>query len=354
MHKSTIQSVNIKGKGLHSGIEKHHGYWKIPAGSNQLSVCANTKTILGLKKSEEINFRSFFTLVEPQCRSVLKEWLRASSLSSIIGPIRIGIRLKGNAQKWLRISGMHSLNKWEFSEMFLRTVEDVSNYVDEERIALSIVNHELRNPLSVIRLYAQLLQKEDYVKSRYSTRDIASIILTHVTGITGLLEQYLSAPSDAAVQRLNYSSFDLNELINQIINEIKHFSSDRVFVRQSNFTGLIRADRYQIMQVLINYLTNAIKFSEECSRITISVNYSDTGVVVGVADQGSGIPAGSENRVFEKFYTVPHTNSGRTSRGLGLFLVKEIIEHHRGMVWVRRGDPVGTEFFFSLPSAIVN
>jgi two-component system sensor histidine kinase VicK len=272
----------------HKTVEPlYNGHWKIAAGSGQITLCPFASAILGLGEAKSLVLRNIYRLLDPADLPRLKEWIRITGKSKIIEPFQVCIRTAQQVIKWFKISGIHCLNNWGLAEMVLGTIEDVTHSVNEERIALSIVNHELRNPLSVIRLYAQLLEKEHLNVISHAKHSFASAILTHVDGITGLLDHYLSDNSDnGKIQQLNLSVFSLDQLIDQTIGDLSHLHADRILSRTPSLPVFIQADRYLIMQVLVNYLSNALKHSPEYSRINIQIVQANGEVSVGVADEG--------------------------------------------------------------------
>jgi signal transduction histidine kinase len=112
----------------------------------------------------------------------------------------------------------------------------------------------------------------------------------------------------------------------------------------------VPADEERIRQVLSNLVGNAIKYSPEGGTIRVGGWYDDQEVTVYVADEGIGIPRGEEERVFEPFHRVDSSLRRRTQgAGLGLYLVKALVEAHGGRVWVRSEEGKGATFFFTLP-----
>ena len=221
---------------------------------------------------------------------------------------------------------------------------------NQEKNTLAIVNHELRNPLAVIKLHAQLLEKTLEKHAKFSPGNLAAVIVKSIDCITSLLDQYLSVGKETANAASDPATFDLNGLIEEILQNFKALHPDHTFESKIAVKCPVKADRFKIGQVLINYLNNAIKFSPKNSTITVSLERSSTGFEVAVADQGIGIPNGHEHKIFERFYKLAAGRDEHSgSCGLGLFLVKEIIESYKGLVWAEKSKLQGSVFFFSLP-----
>lgn len=222
--------------------------------------------------------------------------------------------------------------------------------LSEEKAAMAIVKHELRNSLAVIKLNAQLLEKTVKKNEKYSPNALAAIIVRSIDGITNILDQYLAENNDEDYALTDLIDFDLDELIRETLQNFEMLHPGNAFIYPYNLKIPVRANRHQIGQVLVNYITNALKYSPENSRISLMVHTGYSGVDVGVIDEGIGVPVGQEQKIFERYYKIDQCpDSNNNSRGLGLFLVKEIIDRHHGAVWLQRARSGGSIFFFRLP-----
>ena len=270
----------------------------------------------------------------------------------VLEPVQLKVYTTGSDTIWVRLSGFHYTDNRRSPGLILGIIQDYTQHVNEERITLSIVNHEIRTPLSVMKLSAQMIQLPGKDPFKVSHADLARNIERHVDWVTKLLDQYLSDSDDnGKLQRLNLSVFDLNHLVRQVLEDVTMIHCQHKFINKNSGQAMVRADKYLVMQVLINYLTNAVKYSPKNSEITVEVCVDARDIVVGIADQGEGIPAGLEKRIFEQFFRTGRKCSKDTaSRGLGLYLVKQIIERHKGSVWMKSGGEKGSVFFFRLPS----
>jgi two-component system, OmpR family, sensor histidine kinase KdpD len=109
---------------------------------------------------------------------------------------------------------------------------------------------------------------------------------------------------------------------------------------------LVPLDELLIEQVLVNLLDNALKYTDAGSAVTIAARVTERSVLVEILDEGPGLPAGAEERVFEKFY---RATSGRQGSGLGLAICKAIVAARGGRIWAENRDPRGAVFRFTLP-----
>jgi two-component system CheB/CheR fusion protein len=334
----------------HETAGDHHGSWKYNLETGQLSLSPGARSLLGLPQGGNFQPWELLRSIDAKCAEKAKTWLRMAGQGGVLDQIYLKTDPGKGTARWIRVSGFHYAERWEKPRIIIGVLEDFTQDVDEERIALAIVNHELRTPLSVIKLKAQMIQKTGNPFTPVTHADMARSIEIQVENISRLLDQYLAGASgSAAPQLLNATTFDLNRLAAQILNDIKYLYPGHRFIYTGSGSVLINADKYQIMQVLINYLTNAAKYSPPGSEICLEVRTDRQQVVVKVMDHGCGIDAGLEKRVFDRFFRAVSTAGDSSSKGLGLYLVRQIIEQHHGTVWAKRGETNGTEFFFQLP-----
>jgi PAS domain S-box-containing protein len=212
---------------------------------------------------------------------------------------------------------------------------------------VSIVAHELRNPLAGIRGYAQLMKR----RSSYDERAV-NVIVSQVDQ----LERRLSDLTDlsrleAGRLTLERRPADLVELVHAAVEQARGQSDRHKFRVEAPDRPVVGSwDRDRIGQVLTNLLTNAIKYSPQGGEVVVRVAEQGGEAVLSVSDQGLGIAPSDLPRLFERFYRAP--DSGATARGLGLglYIVKELVETHGGRIVAESaGEERGSTFTVSLP-----
>jgi two-component system sensor histidine kinase KdpD len=141
----------------------------------------------------------------------------------------------------------------------------------------------------------------------------------------------------------------LEEIIGTVLTRLQKRLEDRaVKVKLPPGTPLVYADAVMIEQVLINLLENALRYTPAKSPLEIGAGLSSTAVEISVADHGPGIPKGSENKLFEKFYRVRH-EAAQSGVGLGLTICRAIIEAHGGTIQAQNRKAGGAVFSFIIP-----
>ncbi|HUP64914.1 MAG TPA: PAS domain S-box protein [Thermoanaerobaculia bacterium] len=215
---------------------------------------------------------------------------------------------------------------------------------------LGIVSHDLRNPLTKISLAAQMLEElpDD------DPAEQVTVIRTAARQMNRLIEDLLDAARiEQRGLRVRARAMDVTETIGHACASNRAIADQRsqtIECRVPDDLPLVSADPDRVLQVLNNLIANSIKFIPEGGRILISaVAADDDFVAVSVADDGPGVPEGKEQELFESWWQAP--GASHPGAGLGLSIVKGIVEAHGGTVAAKNGESGGAIFTFTLPRA---
>jgi PAS domain S-box-containing protein len=215
---------------------------------------------------------------------------------------------------------------------------------------VSTVSHELRTPLTSIRGFAELMLNRNYPSEKQ--REFLAVIQTEATRLAKLINDFLDIQRiESGKQTYDFQWTDLAPLLTQSLTVFSGMGEQHhLRLDVASILPPMRIDSDRIQQVLANFLSNAVKFSPQGGTITVSAQQRENDVIVSVTDQGIGIPPEALSKLFSKFYRVD-TQDTRSigGTGLGLALVKKIIEAHGGRAWVESTPGQGSAFFFSLP-----
>ncbi len=222
---------------------------------------------------------------------------------------------------------------------------------------LANVSHELRSPLVSVRGYADLIMSGLSGPVNVEQKRQLQIIVTNVGRLTAIVDELLDAAQlDRSGSVLQASPCDINGLVEAALLTVTPKSSQRSIELEPDLTGdlpRILADPRLLSQVLVNLLTNAIKFSEPGGHVIASTSVTpDGGVCIAVADNGIGIPAKDLERIFDRFYQVDSSSTRHyTGLGLGLTLSRDIVHRHGGTLTVESTVSESTTFRVVLPPA---
>jgi signal transduction histidine kinase len=214
---------------------------------------------------------------------------------------------------------------------------------------VSIVSHELRNPLTSVLGYTSLLLKRDFEKAQ--VKHYLEIIQQQGNRLSSLIDHFLESESvEAGRFEINLEPFDLKPLL---VEEAKLVAdkvvNHRVEVTIDVAALPVRGDRERLAQVFANLLGNAVKYSPEGGLVEVGGKIGDGLVTVYVRDQGIGIPDEHQPQIFTKFFRADARASGIAGTGLGLSVAREIIEAHGGRIDFRSQAGAGSYFWFELP-----
>ena len=244
----------------------------------------------------------------------------------------------------------------------IANVHDITRFREEEEIKstfTSIISHELKTPVALIKGYAQTLARPDADWDAETAHQGLQVIEEEADRLEALINNLLDVSRiQASGLRLDYADVDIEALVRRVAEAYRtQTDRHRIEVDFPHRLPLIWGDEQRLRQVLTNLVGNAIKYSPDGGLIRIGGWAERTHdaadgerVVLYVADQGIGIPQHELPHIFERFYRVDSTLRRTTAgSGLGLFLSKAIVEAHGGEVWVRSQSGSGATFFVALP-----
>ena len=225
----------------------------------------------------------------------------------------------------------------------------------ERRLFVSNVSHELRTPLTSVKSYLEALDEgalsepvaPDFIKV---SLDETNRMMRMVTDLLHL-SRIDNATSHLDVELINFTAF-ITFILNRF-DQIRGQDEEKKYelVRDYPITSVwIEIDTDKMTQVIDNILNNAIKYSPDGGKITVTMKTTDDQMILSISDQGLGIPKQDLPRIFDRFYRVDRARSrAQGGTGLGLSIAKEIIKQHNGFIWAKSKYGKGSTFTIVLP-----
>ena len=234
-----------------------------------------------------------------------------------------------------------------FNEM----IERLQQSFQKQNRFVSDASHELRTPIAVIKGYADLIDQWAKDDPKVLAESVAAI-RKEAKNMTGLTEELLFlARGDSGTLPLHKEDFPISGLLEELIGESRLISPDHHFESSAPGGLLLHADRGLLKQALRALVDNAVKYTPEGGSIRLEAQESDHRVILRVRDTGIGVPESERAKLFDRFYRVDRDRSReKGSSGLGLSIVKWIVEAHDGTVRIEGSPEGGTDVVIQLPT----
>jgi PAS domain S-box-containing protein len=232
--------------------------------------------------------------------------------------------------------------------LLTKRLQELNHYKDE---FMAMASHELKTPLTVIKANLQVLEQKMKGDNRL---DFVNKTLKQVNKLSELISDLLDVSKiQSGKLELNMTRFNLVPFLSEIIENIQQTSPDHHIHFEAPVENItITADADRMEQVIINILTNAIKYSPNAPQISVSVSLKGTSALVEVKDGGIGISGDNIDRVFTRFFRVRGLASTFSGSGIGLYISSEIIKRHGGEIWVESEEGKGSTFYFTIPQQL--
>lgn len=249
--------------------------------------------------------------------------------------------------------------EWSETDQVLCCIaENISARKQLERVKqdfTSMISHDLKSPLNSLQLLLEMLESGVYGQLAPEAAKLVNISSRSVNRLVALIGQLLDLDKiEAGKFKLQLEQTSLLEVLERSSSEVLGLATEKdLSIVLPNEDALVVADTERLVQVVVNFLSNAIKFSPNGQSILLSVKTAPDWVELRVKDHGSGIPADKLEMIFDRFSQISRADATeRRGTGLGLAICKSLIEAHHGQIGVESSPGEGSAFWFRIPRAI--
>nr|WP_315417261.1 hybrid sensor histidine kinase/response regulator [uncultured Pedobacter sp.] len=304
------------------------------------------EAISGFSKAKDTAI-IFLSAVNTELKFITKGYL-SGGLDYITKPVDINVLLLKIKTFYRIYEQNRKLN--EVQEKLLEEIEFRKQAEHKKDEFISIASHELKTPLTSVKGYIQLLQ-------RSINRDDKTMAQNHLEKASIQLEKLNELIADlldiskieSGKMKFNMKSFCADNLINNAIEMLQQSNPDFKISKLGKTDEMIFGDEMRLEQVVINFITNAIKYAPGTNQVNVITHIKDEKLYVAVKDFGIGISKEQQHKIFDKFYRVEENSHRFNGLGIGLYICSEIINRHGGTIGVNSVPDEGSEFYFIVP-----
>lgn len=327
-----------------------NGLFTIGRSGRILKVNSAGADMIGLLESEIVgkNIKEFLTASKKRGRRItanmtIGKTFHSSAYSLITDSSIIPVAIT--------VSPVKSNKKIVGATVLFQDISEEKRQEESKEEFLSIASHELKTPITSIKLYTELLSRKLRITGDESI-GLVEKLQEQVERVVGLTNDLLdlSRLQSGKIQ-LHLEAFDLCTLTETIIDSVRSSFPDHEIVLEGTVSKQVFADRLRIGQVLTNLLTNAVKYSPRDRRVIVRLSDEDDRACVSVQDFGKGIRNTEQQKIFDRFYQVSVKEGEEHSLGIGLYVAARIIKKHKGKIWVDSKLNKGSTFSFTIPLA---
>ena len=235
----------------------------------------------------------------------------------------------------------------------IASIRDITHFREAEEIKsvfVSIVSHELKTPVALIKGYAGTLRREDVSWDSEIVQDSLEVIEDEADRLAELIENLLDASRlQAGEFSLNLAEIRMDKLAQEMAERFQtQTEHHRIIVQFPDEFPVIVGDENRLEQVFYNLLSNAVKYSPDGGEISISGQIRSEQIIICIQDQGLGISQEDVPHIFDRFFRADEAAKNTQGAGLGLYLSRAIIEAHNGRIWIEPRSETGTRVCFSI------
>ena len=331
------------------------GTWSMKLPSREFTPSLRMKEIFGFEHGQAITYKEFISQVSDEFKTAVTAGVNATVKEGKKFDMEFSLRrFNDNELRWVRVAGnlTHSNDGTPayFTGLLLDITENKKDDIRKNDF-IAMVSHELKTPLTSLQAYIQMLSEKANKAGDTFTFEALGKANTQVKKMTALINGFLNISRlESGKIALNKQNFEIAPLINEIVEEVMLTTMRVNIITKLNPGIFVNADRDKIGHVINNLLTNAAKYSPKDNGIEVGCGEINGMLQVSVKDKGLGIKPEDQKKLFDRYYRIQNAQSQLVSGfGIGLYLCEEIIQRHKGKLWVESEAGKGATFYFNLP-----
>lgn len=327
------------------------GTWDYYPATGALQWSDICKEIFGIPTDEVMTYQKFLDSLHDDDREMADQKVKTALNGQEHYDIEYRvIRKTDGLQCWVRATGAAYFNERGEAIRFIGTAQDITDRKEAEQEKndfLQIAGHELRTPLTSMVGYLGLIQR--MAGDNSGLKNYVDKCMQSTLKMKNLIADFLDfSRAERGDLSFEMTTFNLSVLVSEAINTMEVAFPSHPIRSKIKEDLYINGDRSRIEQVIINLLSNARKYSPEQEYIKVELCRKDDMALLHIRDQGIGMHQKEVNKIFRKFYRVTKDTKIK-GMGLGLYIVKKIIEYHNGQIEVKTLPGKGTKFTIGLP-----
>lgn len=341
------------------------GTWDYDPQVRELIWDKRCKEMFDLPPSRTVDIASFFELIHADDVERVKNSIAETLTDKDSGEFDLEFRtipINGKP-KWLKAKGRAYFNEEGIAIRFIGTLLDITvqKLIDEAMHDLlrkkdefiSIASHELRTPITSLKAALQMIER--ITAKTEEMKPAHGFVQKGIKQVNKLIELIKDLIEVTKIQtgklELKKTRFILDELITECCEDLQVQSDKHQLIIEGEQVIAVYADRNRLEQVIINLISNAVKYSPDGEKVVINVSRGINEVKVSISDFGIGIPKDKIPFLFDRFFRVDDTSQKYSGLGLGLYISAEIVRRHDGQIGIKSTPGEGSTFWFTIPDS---
>ncbi|NTE05328.1 hybrid sensor histidine kinase/response regulator [Agrobacterium tumefaciens] len=304
------------------------------------------EAISGFSKAKDTAI-IFLSAVNTELKFITKGYL-SGGLDYITKPVDINVLLLKIKTFYRIYEQSRKLN--EMQEKLLEEIEFRKQAENKKDEFISIASHELKTPLTSVKGYIQLLQRSLNKDDKTMAQNHLAKASVQLEKLNELIVDLLDISKiESGKMKFNMQHFCADNMVSNAIEMLQQSNPGFTINKLGKTNENIYGDEMRLEQVVINFITNAIKYAPGTNQVNVTLNIKDGSLYLAVKDFGIGISKEQQSKIFDKFYRVEEHSNRFNGLGIGLYICSEIINRHGGKIGVNSVPDEGSEFYFIIP-----